>query len=397
MADPIVENVKIEKLQVELKPPLDNPKHGLVKLIPRYEPERMSFLLKNANTALANGLRRIVQGELPVKRMLVNISDIMTNEEYIMLAEITDRIKYIPISQDVPDGTRFHLSVVNDKSRPTVEYLMIRSGDIKPDKGDAVPFAGSFRLAELRPGKHLIINNITVTTDYGYNDASACLTHDIQYEIVDYINVAFLNERANVIESRVRTTELMVVLKKMKQKADPDTLFRSRILVIPNAAYQRMAESQLPRLRRVFDIIIEDTEIKRYQSTEIRAREFYLTFTTYGNIPVRTMMQTACDSIITRLGKIRDAISEPNQLIWMDQDNVKATLTIRGEDHTVAQLFKHSIMELDPGVGLVNDPGEHPQIRTVVLNIRHPNAKQLVIDAANLAIKQFTAIKTQLG
>lgn len=433
IADPVLENITIEDIKPNINiPPFNDPiiQNQILALLPKINIEKISFNVRNANTAIVNGIKRIISGELKTKILTCDIHDIDTNEEFIMLSELIDRINFIPIDQDISINTVFAINILN--SDPKKEYMIVRSSNIvnisdndsknkEKNKGEnkekILPFANTFRIAELRPTKYLIISKIRVVENYGYNHAAHCLTLQSEYYITDYIPVIFVNERANFISKRVKVADLLELFKKYKIKTsfNDSKLFRAKILVIPNKSYQNQLTQLQKNKIKDFDILLENEEswevdepnyddkfLKEYHSTEIKARNFYVSFKTNGNIKVKKMLIWACDNINERLVKLKEAIIEKDKeqeetktegFVTILRDNIKTIFIIRGEDHTISQLLKITIFELDPSIGLVNAPEEHPLNRTIMITLIHMDPVKIIIDAIDKCINDFAKIR----
>lgn len=413
--NPKIESLKIEKIVVDTSNSSNNSDKELQKLLPTFERERISFYLKNANLSIANAIRRVVSGELKVKYLTCNIHDISTNDDYIILDELRDRINFIPLKQDVPINTTFTLNASNIDSKK--RYKIVHSNEIISKTYIDKAFAETFRIAELSPTKYLIIPKITVVEDYGFNYSASCLTLDIEYHLVDYIPVKFINERANIITKRVKTDDLMKIINELKIKANRDELFNKKILVIPNKSYQKqMSAKQIEDIKK-FDLIVEnpntyeinsltadDQFLKGYQNAEYDPKEFYLAITTYGNIDASKILNMVHSNLIERLENIKKAIiaqqskSENDEKVEKDpfidiiQDNIKTQIIIRGEDHTIGNLLAQTCYELDPQVGLINTPQQHPLNRTIVLNIIHSQSLKLILDAIDELKKRLNVL-----
>lgn len=417
--DPKIENIKIEKLQFSFdEPPFNAPdiKAKIISLMPTVVPETISFYIKNANTAIANGIRRVISGEMKVKILTCDLSDIDTDEDFIKRSELIDRINYVPINQNISSDAIFSLMMAN--TDPKKEFLVIHSSDIIPTgnvQGNMKLFPETMRIAELRPGKYLTIPKIKVVENFGFVYSAHCLTNEIEYYITDFIPVVFVNERANFIGKYIKVSELLTLFKKLKIKYDesPDDLFRKTILIIPNKSYQHQLDPKQKERIKKFNIVVENPEsykltemnqddqfLKGYQSTEMYCRNFFLSFTTNGNIDPKKMIWLACENIKERLTNIKNATlatkdeeEETAGLVSIMQDNIKTKILIRGEDYTIGHLLRKTIFELDPSIGLVNDSLEHPTNRTIIINIRHPQPIKIFIDAIDECIKNFSKIQ----
>ena len=154
----------------------------------------------------------------------------------------------------------------------------------------------------------------------------------------------------------------------------------------------------------VDSIDYDDKFLKGYQSTEMTCRNFFLSITNYGNIESKKMIRMACENIMERLAKLKDAVVEYEKqsddnakktegFVTILKDNIKTIIIVRGEDYTIGQLVKIAMFELDPSIGLINTPSEHPLNRTILFNIKHPQPIEILLDAIVECIKNFDKIQ----
>lgn len=400
-------NLNIRKIEIKIPENFTSKQNveKIKKLLPSIEQEEISFYLKNANCAVANGLRRIIIGEIKTKILTCEISNIITNEDFVILHELIDMINYIPIKQDIPLDVEFSLNFINNDKNSN--FTVVHSSDIKQISGKTIkdPFAETFRLAQLRPGKFLTIDKIKIVENYGYNYSAHCLTTQFTYDIIDFPSITFINDRGNFCNKRVYIEDLKSILKKNKikipEKSDYDELIYSKtILVIPDKSYyKQIAESEKYRIKK-FDIILElniEDKLKQYESTEIDAHSFRLSFRTHGNIKAVDVILLACENIIERLQNIKKAIINKDSDITIITDNIKTSITIRGEDFTISQLIKRAVFALDPSIGLINDSLYHTLNRIITINIIHQEPIKIIIDAIDVCINQYDDIKKQIG
>lgn len=424
ISDTNIENIQINEIKIGNDYALFNKpeiKEKIVSLLPTLKRESISFHVKNSNTAIANAIRRVVTGELNVKFLTCNVQDIITDEDYINKDELITRINHIPIDQDTPMDTEFSLNITNVYTDH--EYLTVYSKDFVKIKGNSNKkgFDDVYRISELRSGKHLIVTKIKVTEDSGYNNSAASITNDYEYEITDFIIVTIINERANFIKHRVKTTDLVALMKKtgIKATVNEDDLFKKNIIIIPNKDYEKNLSTEQKQSIQKYDIIIEnpvawnitgfndnDKYIKTYQSAETYSRNIYLKFNTFGNINIKKLIFITCENIIKRLTIIKKAIIEYDNnlnqgnainktegIVTITKDNVKTHVLVRGEDHTISNLIKKAIFELNPSISLINTPSEHPLNRTFIINIIHNNPIKIILDGFDLCINNFEKIK----
>ncbi len=106
-----VENLSIEKKSINKSDVLDKyvklmKDQGVhqngYSLLPKNEWYEVSFELHNSHAGFANGIRRVLVGELEVQSMVVEEKDILTDDEFIagMNDVLVKNIGLIPIYQD---------------------------------------------------------------------------------------------------------------------------------------------------------------------------------------------------------------------------------------------------------------------------------------------------------
>jgi len=414
-----VEDFKIWDIGFNLDiPPFNEPEHKakIKALLPTKVNQKVKFLLWDTNPAIANAVRRTTISELKIRALVFDISEVKTNDKEIILAELLDRVSLIPIDQDTPLDAVFSLSIINDSSNQ--EYKVGYSRNMVQVGGKVLkklPFSETFRLVELRPGRYLEIPRIYVEEGYCYqeNGAKFSATAEFKFQCRDYIGVDFLNERGNIIKKMVNREELFALMKKQKistkeietELKSAVRVFKAKILVIPNAAYQNMLDVRTRAKVQGYPTIIENPEklevksttqddsfLRGYSSEEASPSEYFLEFTTYGTIDPETLLQSTCDNLIDRLTFLQTV-----ENLVVQQDDDKTQIMIRGEDHSLGRMLTRTIYELDPAIGLVNATQEHPQIRVITINIKHPNPMKIFQDAVLKLIKEFQNLKKQFS
>lgn len=420
-----VEKIMVEDIKIELNTaPFNDPEIAkkIRSLLPSRDRQRISFHLINSGVPIANAIRRVIQGELDVKCLKVTVSDIKTDDVYIICDELAGRIGCIPIDQDIPVGTEFALNVANSDNQRKV--ILSSSIQLKPNsKVKEAWFAETVNLFQLNAGKYIEISSIRVVSGRGYGKESEthgkgahhCLTHDIEYEFTDFIIVTFLSEKFDFIRKRVKAAELAVILDKHKVKYMINELFSKKILVIPNKAYILQVPNYNKRLEN-FDIVLQNDDpvektlaysdlfLKSYSSAETIAYNIFLGITTSGNIDPKSMIVQACENIQNRLKivsneiqesykKINEPLVKTEPMVTIIQYTGRTKIIVRGEDFTISQILRYGIFELDPNMGLINVKCEHIQNRSFILNIIHPNPIKLTLDAIIVYTEKIEKIR----
>jgi DNA-directed RNA polymerase subunit L len=410
MTQPSIKNVKVETLEYDLSK-FAEVKEKILSLLPTRRDERISFEIYDASAAIANGIRRVVGGELLAKCMRFELTDIETTEEYIIPDELLDRISHIPMDQTVDIDAEFTIDVQNQD--PKVEYMIVHSGDIKQIKGKKVKIPETFRLAELQPSRYLKIPKIKISSGYGWQHSGYKTTCDIIYQFIDYPIVTLVNQKGKLVNGHVHVDELMAHMLKFKlitSKSERSNLWRKKIAVIPNKSYQNMITPIDMKTIKRMNYIVQNPEdlpvdcptgdnsfIKVWSSTEANPKDFYLSFRTHGNIDPKLMIREACKNIIERMNIVNDLIKryladgDLSGIVHITVDNIKTQIQIKNEDHTIGQLLIKTIYELDSSAS-VTKTLEHPSNRTVIINIKHPEPLKLTMDAIDLCCKRYTDI-----
>lgn len=335
----------------------------------------ISFELHNANPAVANAIRRTAISEVKTKALYYDALSVETNEEYIVPDNLHDRIALIPLDQDCPEDATFSLDVANISEARTIDVL---AADIEGRKNYFNP---QFRLATLHQGKYLRIPKIHVKTGYGYEHSRWSLTRDISYTNLDYVDVAFLTPHGSIDKRKVKKEDLDKMLQKRKIKIPEG----KEVLIVESA--KRTHEPNLhPRY-----VPVEET-LQSHLSTNATPSNFALSFT-FCNIAPRKGMLKIFDSIIERLNAILEYDKPESTIVrFIRKDNL-VHFYISNETHTIANLIVQKIMDLDPGVGLVNACLEHPLNRAITINLRHAQPDKILKDAISKCVADFKSLR----
>jgi len=375
----------------------------LKTLLPKKKMTKISFVLENCLTTVANGIRRTVVDEFPTICLSLDVINIKTNERFLKLDEFRKRVSLIPINQDIPEDAEWKISVV------ATERRMVISGEIMPNNKSAsdyvnkngLPFRDTFRLAELHEGKFLEIAGIKIQKGCGYENARHQPVVNMKYLIYDYRPCTFLNDKGYLENRTVYVDDFLKEYNK-KGKATRREIQNARLLVIPDSSFEKlMTAREVPRLE-IYDYTIRDVSIPSYTSSECLPNEFYMEFIVPHNAPPKSLMKSVCDNLISRLELVRDSIAflqkSPDEedktgTVYIEQDSKKTIVTIYGETHTIGGLIRQSVFELNPTISLVNYKIEHSSRRIIKINIIHPDSLNVIIDSINWCIKEYQSIK----
>jgi DNA-directed RNA polymerase subunit L len=372
----------------------------LKPLLPTRKREIVSFVLRNTDTPTANGLRRTLIEELPVKILTSTVEDIETDEEFLIRDELLDRIHSTPVDQNLKNDAVFKIDVLNNDTAKRIGHVY--SASIVPSSGSSRDFAGKlcdtrFRIAELHPGKHLRVNNITVIEGYGYMHANFMLTCGIRYKPLDFTDVWYVNPRGFIERGMTRTADVLAATKGFNDI----TIHDERVLYIPNKSCEdHMSEAGKGRISNFSTIIKKD--VKFYSSSTSHPTEYLLEVETTGTVPGRQLIKKACLNIVERL----KGISKSLEVYLKDPDavpdgdviaNITPTVTkveLKGETHTIAEILVYNVQKLDPMVANIGKHIIHPMNRTVVINISHSEPIRILMDACKLGVTNYEKISS---
>lgn len=149
---------------------------AIAKLLPRHgeHPICASVIIHGINSAIANGLRRILLSEMDNLALVMDPDEWKCNDEFVMVDLIMQRLTLIPLVQaQVKEGMRFVLDVANDTDAPmdvmSSKLLFVASG--KDRNADVFPFYETINILTLQPHRSVRLVAI-VTRGSGYDNAA---------------------------------------------------------------------------------------------------------------------------------------------------------------------------------------------------------------------------------
>lgn len=154
---------------------------SLKHLIPDYVNQKLSFELINSNYAIANGIRRSITNEIPVRYLTVSMTDIFSTDPYIVGDIIKSRIEMIPIDQDIPLGTTYSIRFENKED----SYIDVLSSEIKQRKSTASGISQSIPICSINANHSFVVENIVVAESYGYTNGRASIGK-VSYEVLNH-------------------------------------------------------------------------------------------------------------------------------------------------------------------------------------------------------------------
>lgn len=148
-------------------------------------PSYVEIELKGVPTAYVNALRRAVTDEMPGRALAVppgGFDTEATTETFMLPQFVNGRISCLRLRPQIPAETVANLRLALDVSNDTASVKSVYAGDLTGG-GPEPLFNPTTVLAELQPGKRIVIRGIYISTGYGrdngvYNVACrAAYTH----------------------------------------------------------------------------------------------------------------------------------------------------------------------------------------------------------------------------
>ena len=396
---PQVSNVEVETLGYKIEGIYKKHEAQLKALLPEKLKQRISIVLKNTNTRVANGLRRTIIEEMPIKVLNVDVENIETDEEYLIRDQLCDHIALIPLDQDVPNNMVFELDYVNDNAEDRLDDVFSEDIYKQSGSGPSTPFGLRFKLAEMHPTKHLRVKDIHVIEGYGYTHAKFIPVGAVNYEILDYIEITEITDRGFLAKQMVKTSDVLAATKGFNER----TIHNERILVIPHSSHKAKVPAERAIRLNKFSITI-NKKLRYWNSSEVHPEVFRLTFNTLGNYPAKKLIKDGCKNICNRLQDVydhlepflKDHMAPPSHLVHARITPDITHVDIYGETHTIGEILIYNVWRIDPNVALVNKTLIHSLERDITINIIHGDPIRILMDACKMGIDDFKAIEKQV-
>jgi len=351
-----ITNIKIHNYNIQyenskFKQLIDANKH----LLPNMKKESVSFNILNSNEAFANALRRVFINELPVKCLNVEMHNIVTNDKFILVDNIIERIKLISIYQDIDMNTTFSLDINNN----TNDTINIYTKDlINKNKNDKTKYFNiNMQLCSLKPNRYLNINNIKPDINYGYNNAIYSMG-SFKYEAIntDFTIPSLKNSITDFSLEFINNSNISI----------------KRLISL-------LHETLYVRLKKIQDYI-NDYDIEK-NSDDLNSNKDSL---------------KANDIYIIKNNNIVDTNLIDNNLSDVEFNNLYE-IHIKDECHTVGNLITKYVYLQLPSIELINYRLHHPLSRRLIITIKHSDYKKIINDSINNIIKDLNTFKSSFN
>ena len=322
-------------------------KANVEHLLPKKTPVSLSLELHNSTTELANAIRRTINGEIKVLRLDLKLEDIKTDDAFIIHDTLVKNIKHIKIEQI--RGRTFKLDVYNN----TNQTIDVYSNEIKDvnNTQSSPPFDSTIALIELRPGRSLKINNITIKSGSVLedNDASFSFDGNCRYSCMELPKVDYVK----MLESRFKkSSEKKEEKIKSSMNCNPTTyrleVFRQRFIE-PVEIFKlalKTIDSKLNIIENFINQSIDNKSDNKFYSTKLE-------------------------------------ISKSNNI---------TIFKLHGETETIGNLLVKYIYLIDPSISQIDCLHKHPTDKFVIIHIEHNDPKNITLLAIGNIKKEISKI-----
>jgi len=151
---------------------------------------QVTIELKGIPTAVVNAIRRAVTDEMPGRALQVppgGFDTKLTTDQFMLPHFVNMRIALLPLRTQIPtsvvDQLRLRLNVTNTGASP----LSVYAGDLEVVEGRMTEplFNPTTKLAFLQPGKSIVINDISIATGYGFDNAAFIVARRAMFKHLD--------------------------------------------------------------------------------------------------------------------------------------------------------------------------------------------------------------------
>lgn len=363
------------------------------KYLPDAEYETCSFRLSNSYSGFANAIRRVLMSEIPTRCLhvtqYINLEDskipsaIYTDDEFIRGTTdvVIKNINSIPIMQDIDFSKySFYLYVVNQ----THNVINVRASDIR----SRLP---SSKTMIVTGGKPNIVKKIVEADSV---PSHFTVPQEIIYEEKNAIDIRSLIPNPNITIARLRPGKTIFI---------SNFIFETGISLFDAAKFT------------LLDSIIYRINAPHYvdggqRSIAQSVNDFYLEFTTAGNISSISVLNKAIEVLQQYMLNIKKTIEPLNiggQLFYANDEVsvscVSHLYTYKFKRHyfTSMNLLAQQCMRLDPSCVFCAANVEsydtrnaaRDDIRTGILKLKHLEPNKLIIAAADAVISELATFK----
>lgn len=328
-----VSNINLLKHEINYKKSIfDKLISDNLDLLPNINHETLSFQLTKTNVEFANAIRRVVTNELEINNLYVDMSEIKSDDKFILSNLIKDRLELICINQDIPLDCKFKIHVNNntlDIKKITTKDLILQNNkhlDIK------TLFNTNILICYLNSNKYLNVSDIIIKSNTGIENGKYALCNVHYKNINTEFTIPSLNNDTTDFEFKFNTNG----------NIKPKQIINKTVLILNK------------RLTVIEDNIKNNSKVyNNYQQELVESINLYII-----------------------------------------KNNDIYNYYINNETHTIGNLLVRYIYDIYPEIELVNYTIEHPLKKQVIINIKHSDHNKLILDAIKNIKKDLTLFQS---
>ena len=314
-------NIVRQEIKPEYRKLLSYAKPGLIDL--PLAKERISIEIKGVPTAVANAIRRVMCDEMEGHRLAFRDDTYViekTTDPFMINQFVRGQITRIPLRPCIPDGIIKEVRWGLDIKNGTTGVLTVYSGDLRVTHGKLTEhlFNPTFELLVLQPGRSIYLKNIYIVKGRGREDGSFKVASQCTLR---HLDIDRLSEKEIGKRGTLDTNPRHI-------PADWSGYKESSLISNPR---HHLIEATIPAVPRNSDLSL-------------------------------SVVINACTNIKARLKFVKSLLEEQNSkrdTVFILKDvsgGSQAELHIRStrkETHTIGNLLKRSIYELNPEIQFV--------------------------------------------
>lgn len=390
-----VKNIVVEREEFDFShEAFKSSRNELEKLAPKLKESKITFQLSGVNPAIANAIRHSVTQESLGYIFKTDVTNVETNEPYIIKHELTDRIRMIRIIQDKSDkkfmsSAKFTIQEKNNSKVPVI----VTSASLKNSKSGSVEFDKDVRLAILAPGSYLKITDITIESGYGYSRAEFNNAFPHRYETTEFVDVKVLRSVDKIDTIRVRKSEIEKKIASGKYDSS------KTVCVVRDKEFVRASSDETKQEIKKCDFVISSQSITQVSSLVCNPSEFELGFSFSCYDDPKLGVAESLEQLIARLVKLRESVEkfaksgEQSENMVVELGDPLSSVLVKGESHSISNLLRRAVFDLDPNIAMVNSEIIHPSNRMFKLNLQHPQPLKILVDAIKKNEEMFMKIR----
>lgn len=398
-------------------------KHGTPNpksLLPKTPWHEVKFELKNTYAGFANGIRRTLIEELPVKCLDFDEQDFERSDEYILIDQIKKNINLIPIKQELRNMEKYYIYLykyndTNDIINVTTKdiYIAFRKPSFK-EKATAyhatdIPSKLSSKtMAQLSPRKGITTKEKKISTSEikkksknkkskvikkgsGYIKHAGILNISDQKtlplnELIPDENITIIRLRPN---KYVAIKKLQIITGYCKNDAAKFTL-------LDNVSYRPYGLAPYDNFKHTGT-----------RSATVNPTHFIFSFMTASNILPKTVINTMASELTRRLINALNKVEEykktdqkkeyylTNKFEVSVAEDIKTYKFIE-EYITLAFMVAQKCYILDPNILFCTPSVDRYDNEIAIIRLKHPDSNNLLIKAIKECINDIEIVRVAL-